>query len=185
MEIIGYKLPEVKLIEPQFFADSRGFLLESFQLKRYQNIGIELPFVQDNISRSKYGVIRGLHYQLTHPQGKLITVLRGEVFDVAVDVRRNSPTFSKWSAAILNDENHRQLYIPPGFAHGYCALSDIVDLYYKTTDYHYSKEELGVIWNDPKIAIVWPKLNKPIVLSEKDSQHKMIGEISIEDFPLI
>lgn len=185
MKIIGHELPEVKIVKPKIFTDARGFFFESFQLRRYQDIGITQTFVQDNISRSKYGVIRGLHYQSTHPQGKFTTVLRGEVFDVAVDVRKNSPTFGKWCAAILNDENHLQLYIPPGFAHGYCTLSEIADLYYKTTDYHYPEDEFGVAWNDPNIAIEWPKLDIAMILSEKDKKNKVLTEISTNYLPSI
>jgi dTDP-4-dehydrorhamnose 3,5-epimerase len=184
MEILGHNLPEVKIITPKVFKDHRGFLLESFQSKRYQNMGITLPFVQDNVCRSKYGAIRGLHYQSTHPQGKLAIVLRGKIFDVAVDIRRNSPTFGKWKGAILSDTNHQQLYIPPGFAHGYCTLSETADIYYKITDYHYPEDELGIIWNDLQIGIDWPRLHTPAILSEKDKKNKTIAEIPNEYFPL-
>jgi dTDP-4-dehydrorhamnose 3,5-epimerase len=184
MKTIGHKLPEVKIIEPKVFKDPRGFLLESFQLKRYKSIGITTPFIQDNVSRSKYGAIRGLHYQRTHPQGKLVTVLRGEIFDVAVDVRKDSPTFGKWSAAILNDENHQQFYIPPGFAHGYQTLSETSDIYYKVTDYHHPEDEFGILWNDPEIAIAWPEIDN-IIVSKKDKANKRLAEIKIELLPLV
>lgn len=167
MKIITTALPEVKIIEPQAFADERGFILESFQLERYKEVGIKLPFVQDNLSHSKRGVLRGLHYQLKHPQGKLITVNHGKIFDVAVDIRRNSPTFGNWVGAILSAENHHQLYLPPGFAHGFYVLSKEADVLYKCTDYYDPNDEHGIIWNDNTIGIEWPLKGDPI-LSAKD-----------------
>lgn len=183
MKIISNKLPEVILIKPKVFGDARGCFFESFQLEHYCELGIVQPFVQDNISRSKYGVLRGLHYQLKHPQGKLITVIRGEIFDVVVDIRKGSLTFGEWSAYILDDKNHWQLYIPPGFAHGFCVLSESVDFCYKCTDYYYPGDELGIIWNDPKIAIDWPKLDTDMILSEKDKNYKTLSEIQTELLP--
>lgn len=185
MKIIGDKLPEIIVVEPKVFGDARGYFLETFQFERYSRLGITQPFVQDNISRSACGVLRGLHYQLKHPQGKLITVIRGEIFDVVVDIRRGSPTFGKWNAFILNDENHAQLYIPPGFAHGFCVLSEFVDFHYKCTDYYHPGDEFGVLWNDTEIGIEWPDLGVDVTLSEKDKNYKILSEISVEFLPSI
>lgn len=185
MKIIRDILPEVIVIKPKVFSDVRGCFFESFQLERCLELGITQPFVQDNISRSNYGVLRGLHYQLKHPQGKLITVIRGEVFDVAVDIRQGSPTFGQWSAFILDGKSYWQLYIPPGFAHGFCVLSDFADFHYKCSDYYHSEDESGIIWNDPKIAINWPKLEINMILSDKDKSYKALCETSDEFLPSI
>ena len=176
MKIIATALPEVKIIETRAFGDERGFVLESFQLQRYKEAGIDLPFVQDNLSHSQHGVLRGLHYQLKHPQGKLITVINGEIFDVAVDIRYGSPTFGNWVGAILSDENHHQLYLPPGFAHGFCVLSKNADVLYKCTDYYIPNDDYGIIWNDSTIGVKWPLKIKP-VLSAKDSAFKILQDI--------
>ena len=183
MKIIDTKLVGVKIIEPRIFGDSRGFFFESYRWDRYQEAGIALPFVQDNLSRSKYGVLRGLHYQLKHPQGKLVSVIRGEVFDVVVDVRYNSPTFGQWFDTILSDANHRQLYIPPGYAHGFCVLSEEVDFHYKCTDYYHPEDEQGVIWNDTAIGIKWPELKIDSIMSPKDIKYKSLAEIAKELLP--
>ncbi len=183
MKIIDTKLAGVKIIEPKIFDDSRGFFFESYRCDRYQEAGIGLPFVQDNLSRSKYGVLRGLHYQLKHPQGKLVSVIRGEVFDVVVDVRYNSPTFGQWFDLILSDENHRQLYIPPGYAHGFCVLSEVVDFHYKCTDYYHPEDEQGVIWNDGAIGIKWSELKISPIMSPKDIKYKPLAEIAKELLP--
>lgn len=184
MRVIATELPEVKLIEPQVFGDERGFFFESYQQERYAAAGIGdgLPFVQDNLSRSKQGVVRGLHYQLRFPQGKLVTVTCGEVFDVAVDVRLGSPNFGRWAGVILNDKNHRQLYIPPGFAHGFCVLSEYADFHYKCTGYYRSDDEHGVLWCDDTLNIAWPLRNHPL-LSAKDMMFKSLNEIAIERLP--
>lgn len=182
MNVINIPLG-VTVIEPNVFGDSRGFFLESFQLQRYRELGINAAFVQDNISRSGYGVLRGLHYQLKHPQGKLVTVIRGKVFDVALDIRVGSPTFGQYFSAILSDENHKQLYIPPGFAHGFCVLSEHADFYYKCTDYYYPDDEFGVLWNDKDIGIAWPKLNCEPVLSAKDAKNTILAAIDISLLP--
>ena len=182
MKIVETKLSGLKIIEPSVFGDQRGFFFESFKAKSYKEIGIELPFVQDNISRSSVGVLRGLHYQLTHPQGKLVTVITGEVFDVAVDVRTGSPTFGQWIGVILNDQNHKQLYIPPGFAHGFCVLSEHADFHYKCTDYYHPEDEQGIIWNDKNININWPIKSEPI-LSNKDAKYKILSDIPIDSLP--
>jgi len=183
MKIISNKLLGIIIIKPRVFADTRGCFFESFQLEHYREFGIDKPFIQDNISHSKYGVLRGLHYQLKHPQGKLITVIRGEIFDVVVDIRKESPTFGKWSAFILNDKSYWQLYIPPGFAHGFCVLSEFADFCYKCTDYYHPGDEFGVIWNDPNIAIDWPKSDIDMILSEKDKDYKVLSEIPAELLP--
>ncbi len=162
------ELPEVRLIEPRAFTDSRGYFFELFQAGSYEQHGIRTAFVQDNLSRSVRGVVRGLHFQLGRPQTKLIQVIRGAVFDVAVDVRRSSPTFGRWVSAILSDENHHQLLIPEGFAHGFCVLSDTADLLYKCSDYYAPQEERTLLWNDPDVNVAWPVQGEPI-LSPKDS----------------
>lgn len=169
MKIIETQIPQVKIIEPKLFEDHRGSFYESFHQNRYQELaGIQDAFVQDNTSRSKQGVLRGLHYQTKHPQGKLVSVLEGEVFDVAVDIRRDSPTFSHWVGVLLSHKNNRQLWIPKGFAHGFLVLSPEVLFTYKCTDYYYPKHELSITYNDIDINIEWPKTNAPIQLSAKD-----------------
>lgn len=181
MNIIETSLPGVLVIEPKVFGDRRGFFLETFQADRYRQAGMDLDFVQDNLSRSTAGVLRGLHYQLNHPQGKLVSVITGEVFDVAVDIRQGSPTFGQWYGAVLSGENHRQLYVPPGFAHGFCVLSDTVDFQYKCTDYYHPEDETGVIWNDPAIGIEWP-IDKPM-LSDKDKILPPLAHIPVDKLP--
>ncbi|WP_114327629.1 dTDP-4-dehydrorhamnose 3,5-epimerase [Candidatus Colwellia aromaticivorans] len=167
MNIIDTKIAEVKIIEPKVFGDERGFFLETFHSTRYQElVGIDLPFVQDNYSRSSKGVLRGLHFQKTKPQGKLIRVVRGEVFDVAVDIRKDSPTYGQWEGVILTEVNKRQFWIPPGFAHGFVALSDIADFEYKCTDFYDPSDEGSLMWNDQDIGIKWPLTD--VLLSDKD-----------------
>lgn len=174
MNIIDAPLSGLIIIEPRTFTDSRGYFFEMYQQERYQALGIP-PLVQDNASRSKKGVLRGLHYQLPHAQGKLVGVTRGEVWDVVVDIRQSSPTFGKWFGITLSEENHRQMYIPPGFAHGFCVLSQEADFYYKCTDYYTPSAEQGIRWDDPEIAISWP-IEKPI-LSPKDEIYPSLKEI--------
>lgn len=167
MIVTETNLVGVKVIEPRVFGDERGFFLETFQAERYRReAGIELDFVQDNHSRSARGVLRGLHFQVNKPQGKLVRVARGEVLDVAVDVNPDSPTCGQYVSVILNDQNHRQFWIPPGYAHGFVVLSEIADFEYKCTDYYDPDDERGVIWNDPEISIDW-QIENP-VLSAKD-----------------
>lgn len=167
MNVLETDLPEVLIIEPQVFDDERGFFLETFQAERYRHTArIRLPFVQDNHSRSTRGVLRGLHLQRTRPQGKLVRVARGEVFDVAADIDPNSATYGRWVGVTLSDENQRQLWIPPGYAHGFLVLSDVADFEYKCTDYYRPGDECGVRWDDPTLGIDWP-LSDPI-LSDKD-----------------
>jgi len=156
MKVIETALAGVLIIEPKVFGDQRGFFLESFQTERYREVGIELPFVQDNHSRSQRGVLRGLHFQRTRPQGKLVSVSRGSVYDVAVDINPESPTCGQFVGVELNDENHRQLWIPPGYAHGFCVLSEVADFQYKCTDLYFPEDEGGLIWNDPEVNIPWP-----------------------------
>jgi dTDP-4-dehydrorhamnose 3,5-epimerase len=163
-------IPEVLIFEPKVLGDERGFFLESFNARRFCDaIGRDVRFVQDNHSRSLRGVLRGLHYQVRQPQGKLVRVVSGRVFDVAVDLRKSSPTFGRWAGAELSADNHRQLWIPPGFAHGFLVLSDSADFLYKTTDYYAPEHERRIAWNDPEIGIDWPIEVAP-VLSEKDSK---------------
>ncbi|MEK6806979.1 MAG: dTDP-4-dehydrorhamnose 3,5-epimerase [Pseudomonadota bacterium] len=168
MKIIETDLPGVLLIEPKVVGDPRGFFVETFREEWLHQAGQNLHFVQDNQSRSRQGVLRGLHYQLEQPQGKLVRCARGAVFDVAVDVRRGSPHFGRWTGAMLDDVTHRQIYIPPGFAHGFCVLSDEADFVYKCTDYYHAPSEAGVAWNDPAIGIAWPALAGGWLLSERD-----------------
>ena len=168
MKVIDTSIADVKLIEPKVFGDHRGFFLETYQQERYADVGIDLPFVQDNHSRSAKGVLRGLHFQKTKPQGKLVRVVSGEVFDVAVDIRKSSPSFGKWEGVILSAENKRQFWVPPGLAHGFLVLSDYADFEYKCTDYYDPADEGALNWADSDIGIHWPEGIEP-ALSEKDS----------------
>jgi dTDP-4-dehydrorhamnose 3,5-epimerase len=168
MNIIGTEIPDVLLLEPRVFHDERGFFLETWNARVFQNeINLDVQFVQDNHSRSSRDVLRGLHYQIRQPQGKLVHVVRGRIFDVAVDLRKSKPTFGRWVAYELRDDNHRQLWIPPGFAHGFLVLSEIADVLYKTTNYYSPDVERCLIWNDPEVGIEWPLVREP-VLSPKD-----------------
>jgi dTDP-4-dehydrorhamnose 3,5-epimerase len=174
MRLLPTDHPELLLIEPDLHRDARGFFLESYHARRYAELGIPGSFVQDNHSRSGRAVLRGLHFQLQHPQGKLISVVSGWVFDVAVDIRRGSPYFGRWFGVELSGENHYQLYIPPGFAHGFCVLSEQVDFLYKCTDYYAPGDEYGIAWNDPALAIAWPELDYQ--LSDKDWAYPVLAE---------
>lgn len=167
MNIVETDLPGVLLIEPRVFGDARGFFLESWNRKAFANAGLEIDFVQDNHSRSGKGVLRGLHYQLNDPQGKLVRVTQGRVFDVAVDMRRSSPHYGRWTGMELSAENHRMLWIPPGYAHGFLVLSESADFLYKTTAFYAPQWDRGVRWDDPEIGIDWP-LDAPPTLSDKD-----------------
>lgn len=167
MKVIPTTLPGVMVIEPQVFSDARGFFLETFHSERYAQAGIPGPFVQDNHSHSTKGVLRGLHFQTQYPQGKLVYVTSGTIFDVAVDIRPNSPTLGKWFGITLTAEQHQQFYLPPGFAHGFCVLSEQADFHYKCTDYYHPEDESCIRWDDPEINIQWP-INNPI-LSAKDA----------------
>ena len=183
MKAIATELPGMLLLEPQVFGDTRGFFMETWQAARYREAGMPERFVQDNHSRSRRGVLRGLHYQLTQPQGKLVWVTRGAVFDVGVDIRRGSPNFGRWYGCVLDDLNHRQLYIPPGFAHGFCVLSEEADFFYKCTDYYHPSSERGIAWDDPEIGIAWP-LRDGIALSAKDQHNGPLAVQRPEDLPV-
>ena len=173
MKISHSKLKGCVIIEPRVFGDERGFFLETFQAVRYeQEAGIDLPFVQDNHSRSARGVLRGLHFQKTKPQGKLVRVVRGEVYDVDVDIRKGSATFGEWEGIILSEDNKKQVWVPPGFAHGFIVLSDTADFEYKCTDYYDPNDEGCILWNDPDLGIPWPVANP--VLSTKDENAKRL-----------
>ncbi len=176
MQVEETELPGVILIEPRVFVDDRGFFKETYEKKRYSEAGVTVDFVQDNLSRSVRNTLRGMHFQLGHPQGKLVQALRGEIYDVAVDVRRDSPQFGRWTGVVLSEANHRQLYIPPGFAHGFCVLSETADLFYKCTDFYHREEERTLLWNDAAVGIDWPIQGEP-VLSEKDQQATPLAEL--------
>ena len=182
MKVTPTDLPGVMLIEPTVFSDTRGFFLESYHAHRYAEAGLPSSFVQDNYSRSWRGILRGLHYQLRHPQGKLVWVTRGEVFDVVVDIRQGSPTFAHWLGVVLAEDNHRQLYIPPGFAHGFYVLSDTADFLYKCDDFYYPEEERGILWCDPDLDISWP-VSAPI-LSPKDQHYPRLAEVPLAHLPI-
>ena len=172
-------IPDLLILEPKVFGDTRGFFFESFNAKNFaQATGLNVNFVQDNHSRSSKGVLRGLHYQVQQTQGKLVHVTQGVVFDVAVDIRKSSPTFGKWVGCELSDSNHRQLWIPPGFAHGFMVLSESADFLYKTTDYYAPAHERCIAWNDPSIGINWPEGITPL-LSAKDQQGIALAEAEI------
>ena len=176
MRVIRTTLKDCVIIEPKVFGDERGFFLETFQSDRYAELaGISLPFVQDNHSRSSKGVLRGLHFQKTKPQGKLVRVVRGEVYDVAVDIRSGSPTYGQWEAVILSEENKTQFWVPPGFAHGFVVLSDTADFEYKCTDYYDPSDEGSLLWNDPDLNIPWPIDNPK--LSEKDANASALADL--------
>lgn len=177
MNIVDTKIPEVKIIEPKVFGDDRGFFLETFQAVRYASvIGDGLTFVQDNHSRSCKGVLRGLHFQKNKPQGKLVRVVTGEVFDVAVDIRKGSVTFGQWVGVLLTGDNKKQFWVPPGFAHGFVVLSDSADFEYKCTDYYDPSDEGAICWNDPDLAIDWPIDFEPS-LSAKDLEAGLIRDL--------
>ena len=170
------KIPGVLVLQPQVFGDARGFFLESFNARDFaQATGLDVQFVQDNHSKSAHGVLRGLHYQIAHAQGKLVRVVQGEVFDVVVDLRRSSPTFGQWDGVHLSAENHRQLWIPPGFAHGFVVLSESAEFLYKTTDYWYPAHERSLLWNDPALGIDWPIDFAPM-LAAKDAAALPLSE---------
>jgi dTDP-4-dehydrorhamnose 3,5-epimerase len=174
-------IPDVLLLEPKVFSDDRGYFFESFNTRAFQEAtGLQAAFVQDNHSMSTKGVLRGLHYQVRHPQGKLMRALSGSVFDVAVDLRKSSPTFGRWVGAMLSAENRRQLWIPPGFAHGFLALSDTAEVLYKITDYWYPEHERTLLWKDPSLRIAWPVDGEP-QLAAKDVEGRLFAELELFD----
>jgi dTDP-4-dehydrorhamnose 3,5-epimerase len=177
------ELPEIILIEPELFKDDRGFFLEMYHKEKFQEAGIKGDFVQDNRSRSQQGTLRGLHYQWGKPQGKLVWVLSGEVFDVAVDIRKNSPTFGTWFGMTLSDENKTGVYIPPDFAHGFCVVSKQADVLYKCTDLYSLEHERCIRWDDPDLAIDWPVENP--LLSEKDAKSPSLKEADLPTLPFL
>jgi dTDP-4-dehydrorhamnose 3,5-epimerase len=175
MNVIPGQLQGLLLIEPKVFGDPRGFFMETWNLRKYQDAGIRPSFVQDNISVSRRGALRGLHFQNPNPQGKLVSVLQGEVLDLVVDIRRRSSTFGKWEAVQLSSENKRQFYVPPGFAHGFLVLSDTAMFHYKCTEFYSPKDEMTIRWNDPEIGIKWPDV-EPII-SDKDAKGLLLKEV--------
>jgi dTDP-4-dehydrorhamnose 3,5-epimerase len=175
MKIRPTRIPEVLLVEPDVFGDARGFFMESWHRKKFAEAGLDVDFVQDNHSRSARGVLRGLHYQLNRPQGKLVRVVTGAVFDVAVDIRKGSPTFGQWVDAELSEQNRHMLYVPPGFAHGFCVLSASADFLYKCTDFYAPECEYGILWNDPDIGIAWP--GSDFTISGKDAANGLLAEM--------
>ncbi|MBD3614982.1 MAG: dTDP-4-dehydrorhamnose 3,5-epimerase [Gracilimonas sp.] len=178
MEVVKEPIPGLLIIKPRVFKDERGFFLETWQKERYNEIGIKEDFVQDNWSRSTKGVLRGLHFQKEHPQGKLVSVRSGRVFDVAVDIRKDSRTFGEWYGQELTDENNLQMYVPPGFAHGFCVLSEKADFVYKCTNFYMPEDESGLIWNDSDLSINWILDESEIILSDKDKLNPTLAEIA-------
>jgi dTDP-4-dehydrorhamnose 3,5-epimerase len=178
VRVVPTELPEVLVIEPQVHLDGRGFFVETYHAERYREHGIGALFVQDNHSRSVGGTLRGLHLQVRRPQGKLVRVIEGAVFDVAVDVRRGSPNFARWVGIELSADNYKQVYIPPGFAHGFCVLSPVAQVEYKCTEFYDPGGELGIAWNDPTVAITWP-VNDPL-LSPRDMRHRPLADLAAE-----
>lgn len=176
MDVIPTELPEVLVVTVDVYDDPRGFFVEAYHERKFRELGMRERFVQDNHSRSTKGVLRGLHYQLQNPQGKLVRAVRGEIWDVAVDIRRGSPRFGRWVAVVLSEENKRQLYVPPGFAHGFCVVSEVADVIYKCTDFYAPGDEYGVRWDDPAIGIKWPQTDH--LLSEKDRAYPWLEEMT-------
>lgn len=182
MKVTATEIPEVLVIEPQVYGDHRGFFMESFNQQRFEDkTEVASQFVQDNHSRSKGGILRGLHYQIQSPQGKLLRVINGEIFDVAVDIRRGSPTFGQWVSVVLSAENHRQLWVPEGFAHGFYVMSDSADVLYKTTSYYAPEHERTIIWNDEDLGIAWPIGDQEPVLSAKDQKGSSLKVAEVFD----
>ena len=182
MKVVETSLPGALVLEPRVFGDARGFFYESYNKARFQEAGITGEFVQTNVSRSARGVLRGLHYQWPNPQGKLVSVLEGEVYDVAVDIRRGSPTFGQWAGAMLSADNHRHFWIPEGFAHGFCVLSEHATFSYQCTALYDAKADASVCWNDAAIGIDWP-ISQPL-LSEKDLKAPLLADVAAERLPL-
>ena len=182
MKVQPTALPEVLLIEPRLFGDERGHFLETYHGQRYRDSSVSATFVQDNLSHSHRGVVRGLHYQWGHPQGKLIMVVQGEIFDVAVDIRQGSPSFGRWVGVTLSARDYQQLYIPEGFAHGFCVTSDSATVCYKCTDFYVPQDDRGIRWDDPTLAISWPITEA--ILSDKDRSLPPLTEVPAEHLPV-
>lgn len=179
MKVIKTSIADVLIIEPRVFKDDRGFFLESFNLRNFRNVtGLDVNFVQDNHSRSQKNVLRGMHYQIQQPQGKLVRVIKGAVLDIAVDIRRSSPTFGRWVSEMLSEDNHRQMWVPAGFAHGFLVCSDSADFLYKTTDYYAPEYERCIRWDDPDIGIEWPLEDEPII-AEKDRHGVLLKDAEV------
>ena len=177
-KFIKTSINDIYIIEPTVFGDERGYFMETYHEKEFKDAGIDVTFVQDNQSKSKKGVLRGLHFQYTNPQGKLVRVIKGKVFDVAVDLRKSSSTYGEWEGVILSEENKKQFYVPEGFAHGFLVLSDEAEFTYKCTNFYDADDEGGILWNDPEIGIEWPIDNiNDVLLSEKDEQLKALKDI--------
>jgi dTDP-4-dehydrorhamnose 3,5-epimerase len=179
MKCIQTDIPDVLILEPRIFGDKRGFFMETWHRRVFADLGINFDFVQDNHSSSRKGILRGLHYQIKRPQGKLVRVIQGEVFDVAVDVRKKSPTFGKWKGVLLSEENKRMLWLPPGFAHGFYVTSEAAEFVYKCTDFYAPEYERSIIWNDPEIGIRWPLNEDEPILSDKDRVAKSFAEAEV------
>jgi len=179
MEVQKTEIPDLLLLKPKVFGDARGFFMESYNDRFFKELGISHSFVQDNHSSSSKGILRGLHYQIGSPQGKLVRVVRGAVFDVAVDMRKSSKTFGKWVGVELSEENKQLFWIPPGFAHGFLVLSERADFLYKTTDFYSPKDERCLLWNDPTLNIHWPLFGEEPILSDKDRKGSLLGEAEI------
>jgi dTDP-4-dehydrorhamnose 3,5-epimerase len=182
MKVVPTSIAGVVILEPSVFEDCRGYFMEIYQRDRYVKLGIEVNFVQDNLSVSSKGTLRGLHFQHPHDQAKLVQVLHGEVFDVAVDIRRGSPTFGEWAGVVLSSANHRQFFIPQGFAHGFCVNSEQAVFHYKCGDFYAPSAEHGIIWNDPDLNIDWPQ--EALILSEKDSGYGRLKDLAVEMLPV-
>jgi dTDP-4-dehydrorhamnose 3,5-epimerase len=182
MKVVKTEIPEVVILEPKVFGDERGFFLESFNQQRFNEVvGQQLSFVQDNHSCSAKGVLRGLHYQIQNPQGKLVRVVSGKIFDVAVDVRRGSPTFGKWVGDVISATDKKQIWVPAGFAHGFLVMSETAEVLYKTTDYYYPEHERSIAWNDPTLKIEWP-IEAPPILSAKDAKASSFLDAEVYDY---
>lgn len=180
LSFIKTEIEGVYIIEPKVFGDNRGYFMETYSERDFKEAGLDYVFVQDNQSKSRKGVLRGLHFQKKHPQSKLVRVIKGEVFDVAVDLRKGSKTYGKWVGVLLSEENKRQFMIPKGFAHGFLVISDEAEFTYKCDDFYHPEDEGGIMWNDPDIGIDWPKIEGEILLSEKDKHHPSFKESKIE-----
>lgn len=178
MKFLPTRLPEVLVIEPKVFGDARGFFFESWNEREFERAGIRARFIQDNHSRSTKGVLRGLHYQIRQPQGKLVRVVAGEIFDVAIDIRRSSPNFGRWQGVRLSADSHNMVWVPVGFAHGFCVLSEVAEVLYKTTDFYAPEHERSILWNDPDVGIEWPVAGAP-TLSPKDAAGMRLREAEV------